>query len=251
MSIKPEQKATPRAEPGLFEATRWSVVLRARDKSEAALGTLCENYRQPLLTWLRIWGYSQHDAEDLVQGYFAHLLSRDFLANVSREKGLFRTFLLRCFKNYIRDQVDRNKAAKRGKGAGLESLDETTEDGQKIHDPAANQTSPDQDYDRAWAQAILDNALKRLERECARSGHTALCQELQPVMFADETASPYAEIATRLGMTTGAVTTAAHRIRSRLKGLLREEVLQTVTSDGDLQNELKYLIQLFSRESMG
>lgn len=242
------QKAA-RAEPGLFEATHWSVVLRARDKSEAALETLCEKYRRPLLVWAQKEQpcMSREDVEDLVQGYFAHLLSRDFLANVTKEKGLFRTFLLRCFKNYIRDQIGRNKAAKRGKGAVLESLDETTEDGQKVHDPAANLSSPDQDYDRAWAQAILDNALKRLEQECARSGHIALCRELQPVMFADETASPYAEIATRLGMTTGAVTTAAHRIRSRLKGLLREEVLQTVTNDEDWQGELKYLIQLFAR----
>src|SRR5436190_17379166 len=102
MSKEPGEK---QPEAGLFEATRWSVVLRARDKSEFALSTLCESYRRPLLIWLRSQGYTQHDAEDLVQGCFAHLLSRDFLANVGKEKGAFRTFLLRCLKHYIRDQV--------------------------------------------------------------------------------------------------------------------------------------------------
>ena len=45
-----------------------------------------------------------------------------------------------------------------------------------------------------------------------------------------ETAPPYREIAARLGMSEAAVKVAAHRVRARLKGLIREEVLQTVAS---------------------
>lgn len=244
-----DKNVTARAEQGLFEATRWSVVLRARDKSEAALGTLCENYRRPLLVWLQKEQprMSREDIEDLIQGYFGHLLSRDFLANVAKEKGTFRSFLLGCLKNYIRDQFDKNKAAKRGGGTTLESLDETHEDGQTMHDPASPVPAPDLDYDLAWKQTVLANALKRLETECARTGHVALCSELEPVMHGDDTASSYAEIAGRLGMTTGAVTTAAHRIRARLSGLIREEVLQTVASETELQSELRYLLELSAR----
>src|SRR3954471_11386853 len=84
---------------GLFAATQWSVVLRARDKSEVALNNLCQHYRQALIIWLRARGSAPHDAEDLVQGLFVKLLSRDFLDNVAQEKGRFRTFMLRCLKN--------------------------------------------------------------------------------------------------------------------------------------------------------
>jgi RNA polymerase sigma factor (sigma-70 family) len=237
----------PRAE-GLFQPTRWSVVLRAQEKSEVALGELCATYRRPLLIWLQAQGVGRPDAEDLIQGYFAHLLSRDFLGNVAREKGAFRTFLLRCLKNFIRDQIDKGKASKRGGGLPIESLDETIgADGQLAHQPSASGASPDLAYDRAWAQTVLDRALKQLEAEAARTGHAELCVELTPVMFADETAGSYAQIAARLGMTVGAVTTAAHRLRFRLKVIIREEILQTVATDVDWQGELSYLIQLFSR----
>lgn len=231
----------------LFDATRWSLVLRARDKSEAALGGLCQTYRQPLIVWLRARGFSSPDAEDLVQGLFAHLLSRNFLDNVAREKGRFRTFLLRCLKNYIADQHARENAERRGGGQQLESLNAAFEDGDPVHEPPADSLGPDAAYDRAWASSLLVNAFKRLHEECARQGHGALCAELEPVMFNDETASPYREIALRLGMTEAAVKMAASRIRARLRGVVREEILQTVTNEQDLESEIQCLIQMFGK----
>lgn len=245
----PDNKTVPDGPPArtLFEATRWSIVLRARDKSEAALGSLCQTYRRPLLTWLLIQGYTPDQAEDAVQGFFAHILSRDFLENVAREKGAFRTFLLRCLKYHLRDDYQRRTAAKRGGTATPSSLDEMTEDGHKVHDPPDQGSAPDLEYDRAWAQTILTSSLKRLEAECASQGHSELCAQLQPVLFADEDAAPYREIASRLDMTEGAVKVAAHRIRARLKGIVREEILQTVANESDWQDELRYLIQLFGK----
>ena len=49
-------------------------------------------------------------------------------------------------------------------------------------------------------------------------------------------------------MTEGAVKVAAHRIRARLKRLIREETLQTVASPQDLEEELGYLVSLFARK---
>lgn len=231
----------------LFEDTRWSIVLRARDKSESALGLLCDTYRQPLLTWLKIRGYGPHDSEDAIQGFFAHILGKAFLQNVAREKGAFRTFLLRCLKHYLHDEYHRRTAAKRG-GTGVPvSLDETNDEGHPLHEPAGNDGAPDVEYDRAWAQTVLANALRQLETECAAQGHSALCAELEPVMFSDETASTYQQIAARLGMTEGAVKVAAHRIRSRMKGIVRDEIMQTVATAADWQDELRHLIQLFGK----
>ena len=233
--------------PHLFTTTHWSVVLGARDKSETALGKLFVCYRGPLLVWLRARFGAPPDAEDLVQGFFAHLLRRDFLANVSREKGRFRTFLLTSFKNYLHDQHDRGTAGKRGGGRRVESLQETDGQGQPMHDPAGPDSAPDLEYDRAWARTVLANAMRRLNEECARSGHAALCAALEPVMFVDETASSYRGIGESLGMSEGAVKIAAHRIRARLKGLVRGQILQTVASEQELEQEVRYLISLFSR----
>ena len=231
----------------LFQATQWSVVLRARDKSEAALNHLCQSYRQPLVVWLRARGQTPHDAEDMVQGLFAHLFGRDFLNNVSREKGRFRTFLLQCLKNHLNDEHDKNVAMRRGNGQPVESLDVTFDGEDKVHDPVDSRAAPDLAFDRAWAASLLANSLRRLHEECARQGHAALCAELEPVMFCDDTASGYREIGLRLGMSEAAVKMAASRIRARLKGIVRDEVLQTVANEQDWQEEVQYLMQLFGR----
>ena len=233
--------------PPLFDLTRWSIIQRARDESTVALNHLFTQYRQPLLTHLRVRGCGEDQAEDLVQGFCAHLLSRDFLANVAREKGRFRTWLLNALQNYIRDEYAKRKALKRGEGRVPASLDEAREDGTPLLEPAADTTPADREYDRAWAESVLTNALNRLGQDCATTGHKALFQALEPVLFAEETSPSYREIAEQLAMTEGAVKVAAHRIRARLKGLIREEVLQTVANQEDWEEEVRYLISLFSR----
>ena len=125
----------------LFALTRWSIIQRARDESTVALNALFTQYRQPLLTHLRARGCGEDQAEDLVQGFCAHLLGRDFLANVAREKGRFRTWLLNALQNYVRDQFARQNAVKRGEGRVPDSLDQTHEDGAPVLDPAADTAS--------------------------------------------------------------------------------------------------------------
>jgi RNA polymerase sigma-70 factor (ECF subfamily) len=251
MTAESEGTDHDRSNAGLFEATHWSVVMQARDKSETALSTLFENYRQPLLVWLRSnlakHGQPTHLAEDQVQSFMVHLLSHSFLQNVSPDRGRFRTFLLRCLKNHLQDQADKSRAAKRGGGQILASLDETNADNDKIHDPACPNTAPDLEFDRAWARTVLTNSLHRLEHECARQGHEKLWAELQPVMFADKTSASYRAISEKLGMSEAAVKVAAHRMRTRLRGIVREEVLQTVGNEQDWEQEVRYLIQLFAR----
>jgi hypothetical protein len=118
-----------------------------------------------------------------------------------------------------------------------------------LHRPASASPSPDQEYDRTWAAAILAGAFQRLSAECARAGHAALCVALEPALFADADAPAYTQIAHNLGMTEAAVKMAALRIRQRLKALIRDEVRQTVASEDDLQEELRYLLSLFSKAS--
>jgi RNA polymerase sigma-70 factor (ECF subfamily) len=233
---------------GAFVTTHWSLVLRARDKSEAALEVLFSTYREPLLVWLRAEGYALEDAEDLLHGFVEGLLRREAFKGVASEKGKFRTFLLRCLKYHIRDERDRRMAAKRGGGQAIESLDQTDGAGAAINQPSSDRGAPDLEYDRAWAKSVLNNSFRRLEKECARRGQMALYTALEPVIFCDDTASPYREIGLALAMSEPAVKMAASRIRSRLRDVVREEVMQTVSNQQDWQEEVRYLIQLFGRE---
>src|SRR5712671_1128247 len=98
-----------------FATTHWTVVLSARDgSSSAALDTLCRTYWYPIYGFIRRSGHASADAEDLTQGFFAHLLEKNALRTVGQEKGKFRSFLLASLRHYLADQSDRARAQKRG-----------------------------------------------------------------------------------------------------------------------------------------
>src|SRR5690349_11152940 len=98
-----------------FATTHWSVVLCARsdDSSQAAnaLERLCHTYWYPLYVYARRRGEDAHEAQDATQSFFARLLEKDFLRQVDREKGKFRSFLLAAFKHFLADAHDRAMAA--------------------------------------------------------------------------------------------------------------------------------------------
>ena len=74
-----------------FVTTHWSVVLAAgrteSTRAENALARLCQTYWYPLYAYVRRRGHSPHDAQDLTQEFFAHLLERHTLAIADPEAG--------------------------------------------------------------------------------------------------------------------------------------------------------------------
>src|SRR5215813_13797381 len=103
-----------------FPSTQWSVVLAAGrslaepEMAQAALGELCQIYWTPLYSFVRSRGYTVHDAQDLTQSFFAHLIEHRIYARVDRQKGRFRSFLLASVKNFLADTADRERTLKRG-----------------------------------------------------------------------------------------------------------------------------------------
>jgi hypothetical protein len=74
-----------------FDATRWSVVLEAAKSRAAggpeALARLCERYWPPLYAFARHRGFSPEDAQDLVQGFFEHLIESRAWAQSTKPRG--------------------------------------------------------------------------------------------------------------------------------------------------------------------
>src|SRR5580765_5473652 len=92
----------PAASPE-FCTTHWSVVLAARDKNssqaETALAELCRTYWYPLYAYVRRRGHNPTEAEDLTQGFFARLLEKNYIGDVTPGIGRFRSFLLASLKH--------------------------------------------------------------------------------------------------------------------------------------------------------
>src|ERR1044071_9154954 len=104
----------PTDAPRLFPATRWSVVLAATRKgtaeSAAALESVCRAYWQPLYVYVRRCGQSPHDAQDLTQEFFRHLLENRWLKAADRQKGRLRTFLVTALKHFMATEWRRASA---------------------------------------------------------------------------------------------------------------------------------------------
>jgi RNA polymerase sigma-70 factor (ECF subfamily) len=230
----------------MFAATRWSRVMAARGKdttdAKRALSELCRDYWRPLYAFIRRQGHAPHDAEDSVQGFFAHLLEKEGLAHVDQSKGRFRSFLLASLKNFLNNERDRAQALKRGGGAQLISID--AEEAELILGPQlSDNRSPDRLFDRQWALLMLERVLESLRLDYEASHKGALFEALKPSITGGAGESAYAEIAGQLGMSEGAVKVAAHRLRTRYREALRAEIAQTVASADEVDTEWRELME--------
>ena len=234
----------------VFVTTHWSIVLAAREKnspdSRAARERLCRTYWPPLYHYLRRDGHSPHDAQDLTQEFLIHFLHHESLDHLHHQRGKFRSFLLTFLKHFLSDQRAWANAQKRGGGQPLISFDAYEAEEREALAPADGLTA-DQLYDRRWAQAIMDEAARRLREEYAKRDKTGLFDQLKDLQPGEHGEKNYAEIATAFGLTEQAVKNAAHRFRRRYAALLREEIAQTVETPAEVEAEVQHLMQVFGR----
>lgn len=230
-----------------FRPTRWSLVARAtgvdRAVASRALGELCEIYWVPLYAWLRRSGRPHGLALDLVQSFCAELLDRGGLDGADAERGSFRAYLLGALRNFVANEARRERAQKRGGDrvawsfGGIEAMDDTI---------AANERTPEEEFERTWAQALLDRASGRLRDEYAARSRLDLLDALQPALLGDAATESHAATALRLGTSEGAIKVALHRLRGRLRELIREEVLHTVDDPSRVDDEIRSLMTAFA-----
>lgn len=229
---------------GLFPATRWTVVLNARsadsESARAALEDLCRSYWRPLYVFLRQRGCSPDDASDHVQGFFLHLLKREFVHNVAPDQGKLRSFLLTALKNYLADEHERASAKKRGGGQSLISL-EAMREAETAFEPSTHE-SPDGLFDVCWARQVIADTHAALRREYAAAGRTALFERLSKYLTEDVDGCGYADIARDLDMNEPAVRKASAVLRTRFGQTIRRLVAETVPRSEDLDGELRHLL---------
>jgi len=232
----------------IFVTTRWTMVLRAArsdtTRARAALEDLCQAYWYPLYAYARRRGYSPHDAEDLTQGFFARILKLSSLAGVGQERGKFRAFLLASMNHFISDEWDRASAQKRAAEKTI-SLDAEMAEHRYRNEPV-DKLTPERVFERRWAMTLLENVVQRLRDEYQVSGQGALFTEARFAITGDKNAVPYAELASRLGLTEEALRVAVHRLRQRYRRALREEIAQTVADESEVTEELNCLRRILS-----
>jgi RNA polymerase sigma factor (sigma-70 family) len=243
MSHKRRQVSSPRGR-SRFATTHWSVVLAAGSPESSgyqqALETLCRTYWFPLYAYLRRHGCDSHQAEEYTQAFFARILEKQNLRLADPERGKFRSFLLGTLKHFLADERDRARAQKRGGGRKALSIDLQEAESQYALEPA-DKLSPDKVFDKSWALTVLDRTMARLKAELASKNKQELFEHLKVHLTAEKGSVPYRSVAAELGMTEGSVRVAVHRLRRRYRKLLRDEIVQTVATEDQIDDEINDL----------
>jgi len=143
--------------PAHFRTTRWSLVRAAgggvAEGSRAALAELCALYWYPLYAFVRRAGHGADDARDLVQGFFARFLAKDYLGELEREGGRFRSYLLGALRHHLANEREHESALKRGGGRAAASFElENAEERYKL-EPADPRT-PERLFERVAIRLV-------------------------------------------------------------------------------------------------
>ncbi|HEX2861695.1 MAG TPA: sigma factor, partial [Lacunisphaera sp.] len=236
--------AAPRLRLGRmnFPTTQWSLLAQAtlndHPAGRHALGEFHRKYREPVLAFLRRRGLAPHDAEDMAQSFFIHLMQKATLRRADSAKGRFRSFLLGALMRHLAQAREQREAAKRGGGVPQVSLDAVAE---VFAEPAVDPAEV-LAYDRDWALQLLGRALEAVAAEFRKQGREADFAVLRAYLPGSvPPVPPYEDSAARLGLSLGAFKTEVHRLRGRVREWLRREIATTVSLPEEIDDEVAYL----------
>jgi RNA polymerase sigma factor (sigma-70 family) len=236
---------------GRFDTTRWSLILSSLDeesdenKARQALAQLCRIYWRPVFAFVCRQGHSIPDAQDLTQDFFVIVLQGNLFQQADRERGRFRSLLLRSLKNFLINAHIKARAPSRGGDLKFVSWDDWMAEAPSrltIPTAALDSWSPERIFDVRWAATLAEQALRRLQEECESHGRRRVFDALSGSLTADREEVSYAALARELGIEVAQIRRLLSRLRRRYRELLRAEVAETVEHPSEIDDELRYLV---------
>jgi hypothetical protein len=235
---------------GRFPTTSWTVIVNTRHRdvnvAREALENLCRGYWTPVFAFISRKGLDPDQARDCTQAFFTVLVKKDFLANIDRSKGNFRSFLLVAVKHFLSNLWDAEKALKRGGGRLILPLEFDGPDGLRRYEPQHSLT-PEAVFEHQWATSLLGRTLKRLRDTYPQPKFDLM----KPFLIGDAARGERAVAADRLGLSDGAFKVAIHRMRKRYREALRAEIGETVANPSQVDGEIRYLMAILARGENG
>ncbi|HEX6811749.1 MAG TPA: ECF-type sigma factor [Planctomycetota bacterium] len=224
-----------------FPSTRWSRILSPA--GERDLDGLARAYWRPIQAYLAAKLRCRDDeASDMAQDAFAWLMTSGLLDKADPARGRFRGFLKKALANFANELWRKAHAKKRGGAVTLEALDESAEP----VDPSSR--TPDQVLDDAWRRELLEIARAELQRELETGGRAVHWALFRDYFLADGDEPDHNTLAQRFGITRTDVSNWLDHGKRRYRAILRTMVAETVTTEDELQEELRWL---FGAEAPG
>ena len=225
-----------------FPPTLWSQVASAGKGSDAALELLATAYR-PVVLRLVTWCVENPavlgvEPEDLTQEFFLYLTEHreEILGRADAARGRFRAWLRTCLKNWLHNRIDELKAKKRlgeRPGRSFEDLDAAL--------PRLQRTGElEREFDRQWARDVFDRAAARLRGDVAAGMLRSMDLDVFRIRSQEPEVSER-EIAGRLDLSLNLVHASLRRVLKFFADHLRLEVVATVNTASELDEEIAEL----------
>ena len=249
--MSPDATTDATGSDGRFNTTRWSLILSSLagdsedGKGREALAQLCRIYWRPIFAFVCRRGHSVPDAQDLTQDFFLMVLKGDLLQHADRERGRFRSLLLKSLQNFLIDAHSKAHTRKRGGDFQFASWDQWMAEAPSrltIATTSLESWPPERIFDVRWAATVAEQALRRLQEECESRGRRRVFDALSDALTAEREDVSYETLGRELGAGTPEIKRLLYRLRQRYRQLLREEVAETVARPEDVDDELRYLV---------
>ncbi len=243
----------PKGQPeGRFPTTNWSLIWDAGDEHaqdrNTAVDELLRNYWPALTAHLvmrkRI---KSHDAEDLVQGFItAKVLERNLVGTAQKQRGRFRSLLLKSLDNYVANEMAKRSALKRQADRAVPI------DPQEVAMQDYSVERPEDAFDIEWARQLLSNVSQRMQAECAANSRDDIwgvfeARILKPATDGTPVAD-YEQLIAQFGFRSPSQASNALITGKRMyMRILRGVVGEYAANDEDAEAEIRELEQILAR----
>lgn len=224
--------------PSHWRTTAWSMIVGAQGGGEAGrryLEDLCRTYWKPAYYYARRRGMNHHDASDCIQEFFARMLDGDWLAAVDQQRGHFRGWLHTALRRW----VSRSRSL-----TGAQRITLVNDDVVRAYDREDLGQSPDDLFNRAWAQSCLDEALRLMlaeQRGTAREGQVTVFAWYLERTADEDTPPSYERLSQEFDLPVTSVTNYLHRARSLFRTYLLRVVRDTLDDPEEAELEIERL----------
>ena len=192
----------PKAAGPTAEVLSWSdtrLVKECLEGNEQAWSTLIDRYKNLIYSFPVRWGFSQPDASDIFQSVVAQLLSE--LSRLREPRALAGWLIQVTAHKCIERKREQEREWQRNGDNGLQQ-------GQSQPPETPESLVLDANREQILRQALVQASPR--------------CRELIRMLFFEDSARPYAEVAESLGIATGSIGFIRRRCLERLRKYLEE-----------------------------
>lgn len=208
-----------------FPSTCWTLIRAAQGTGDEATARGCfeqltKIYWYSAYVFFRSRGSEPERSRFLTQQFFANLFDRKAIGRLGSEQVRFRIWLHAALTKFL--SVQSTSSALLPSPVDSLCLDDAE---RRFRAEGDARGSPENQYERAWAAALLERATRRLSLEYEKAGKAALAALIIESAAAEGAPG-------RVSSVTGPQKIALARGRLRLWELVREEVAESLDLTG-------------------